>query len=119
MDSSLWSILLGTGGMLTPIVIAAWSRDRSMMTMIQSTRTDWQVSVASAKDDCRKMLDTGMGGVHERINRVRDEYVRQVDLDSHMGRYDKQFDDVRSEMRRNSDAMNKRLDDIMGLLQKP
>lgn len=109
----IWQIAVA----LIPVVLAAMARDRSMMTMISGTRNDWQNSIAAAKEDCRKMLDAGTGTLHDRISRVRDEYVRRDDLDGHLQRMEKQFDEVRNEMRRNSENTDKKLDDIRKLLQ--
>ena len=52
-----------------------------------------------------------------RLDRVRDEYVRRDDLDGHLQRFEKQFDDIRGEMRRGSEATEKKLDEIRNLLR--
>lgn len=69
MESWL-QVLIGVGSLLTPVVIAAFARDRALLTMINSQS----------------------GQVNERINRVRDEFVRRDDLAEHLTRLDKQID---------------------------
>lgn len=113
----LWQLALGLAGVAISVGVPMMARDRAMMTMIGSTRSDWERAITSAKEDSHKLLDAATNAIHDRIGRVRDEYVRRDDLDGHLGRWDKQFDDLRGEMRRNSDATNKQLSEIMKLLQ--
>lgn len=113
-----WQLLISFAGLMVALGIPAMARDRTMMGMIGSTRSDWERALSTAKDDTRKMVDAAIAPIHDRISRVRDEYVRRDDLDGHLGRWDKQFDDLRGEMRRQSDATNKRLDEITKLLTK-
>lgn len=91
----VWQLMVGFGGLLVPVVLAAMARDRSLLTMIKQAN------------------DT----VHDRINRVRDEYVRRDDLDGHLGRWDKQFDDLRAEMRSRGEKTDKTLDEIRNMLR--
>lgn len=44
--------------------------------------------------DMRASIKDGDDALHERINRVRDDYVRRVDLDGHLARIDKKLDDM-------------------------
>ena len=51
--------------------------------------------------------------LHGRINRVREEYVRRIDLDGHIQRLDKNVEDLRREMRENAKDAGHRLDVII------
>lgn len=96
-----WEILLGIGGLLVPIVLAAGVRDRSLLQMI-----------AGVKDDAANMITKATDPLHERVNRVRDEFVRRDDLAAHLDRVEKQFDDIKGELRRTSENTDRKLDDI-------
>lgn len=97
--------LLAVAGCLTPIVLASIARDRTLVAMIQSSRNDAMNAVK-------------MGGdvTHDRINRVRDEYVRRDDLQGHLVRIDKQFDEMRDQIRRGQESTERKLDKIENLL---
>lgn len=113
----IWQVLVSTGGLAVPIVLAAMARDRSMMAMITTTRGDWERAIAAAKDDGRKMIDTASTTLHDRISRVRDEYVRRDDLEAHLRRFEKQFDAIHSELVRSYEHTDKRFDELRKLLQ--
>lgn len=115
MDS--WQPFLAIGALLTPIVLAAMARDRSLLVMLNSARQDALNAIVVMKDDARRMIAASTEPLHDRVNRVRDEYVRRDDLDGHLARMGKQFDDIRDDMRRNSENLDKRLDEIRKLLQ--
>ncbi|QDP53525.1 MAG: hypothetical protein GOVbin4933_71 [Prokaryotic dsDNA virus sp.] len=51
--------------------------------------------------------------IHERINRVKDEYVRRVDLDGHIVRLDRSVNALAAEMRSSTVTTNQRLDAIL------
>lgn len=46
-----------------------------------------------------RAIGDGDDKLHERINRVRDDYVRRVDLDGHLSRFDKNFDEIRRDLK--------------------
>ena len=48
-----------------------------------------------------------------RVNRVKDEYVRRVDLDGHIVRLDRSVNALAAEMRNSTVATNQRLDAIL------
>ena len=100
-------VLLGVGAVLTPFAIAAMARDRALMS-----------TIARGKEDAATMIQTQAGQLHERINRVRDEYVRRDDLEGHMTRTDKQRDDMRGELRRMAENTEKRLEELRKLLSR-
>lgn len=64
----------------------------------------------------------GDSGLHERVNRVRDElsrdFVRKSDLDGHLARIDKSVQDLRDEAREARTEANRRLDTIISALPK-
>lgn len=94
-------MLVGIGGLLLPIVLAAMARDRSLMSMIGGLKSDMQEQIKASTDP-----------IHDRVSRVRDEYVRRDDLEGHLRRIDKSFDDVRADIRRGQEETNKRLEQI-------
>lgn len=99
-------LLVGIGTLLTPIVMAAQARDRSLTAMVNSAKEDAVMTVKTATDP-----------IHERINRVRDEYVREDHLNAHLIRIEKRFDEMAGEMRRGSERVDKGLDEIRKILQ--
>lgn len=105
------SILLGVAAVLTPVIVAAMARDRTLMTMIHNARQDISGLVAAAKTDNDKLLSDATNVVHDRINRVRDEYARRDDLDGHLARFDKQMDG-------HMGRIDKQLDDIRSVLKE-
>jgi low affinity Fe/Cu permease len=60
--------------------------------------------------------EVGDSQLHERINRVRDEYVRRVDLDSHLHRLDEAVKELRDETREGTRETNRRLDAVLSAL---
>ena len=102
-----WQIFLGIGGIMTPVVLAAMARDRSLISMFTTMETGLE-----------QRIKAETAPLHERVNRVRDEYVRRDDLEAHLSRMEKQFDEVRAELRRTSETNEKRLAEILTLLRK-
>lgn len=60
--------------------------------------------------------EEGDSKLHERINRVRDEYVRRIDLDSHLHRLDEGVKELRDESREGTRETNRRLDAVLAAL---
>lgn len=60
-----------------------------------------------------KAIQEATSETHERINRVKDEYVRRVDLDGHIVRLDRSVNALAEEMRSSTVATNQRLDAIL------
>lgn len=58
-------------------------------------------------------IQKGDDALHERVNRVRDEYVKRVDLDSHMSRIETNVRELRDENREGTREINRRLDSIL------
>lgn len=70
------TVVLAIGG----IAIGAF---RAMSNRLDRVAKDMQASIRDGDDK-----------LHERVNRVRDEYVRRVDLDGHLARIDKKLDEM-------------------------
>lgn len=70
-------VLLGVAAVGVPAVLAAIARDRTLLAMI----------------------DSGANQLHDRINRIRDEFVRRDDLAEHLKRMEKQFDGVSMQLK--------------------
>jgi hypothetical protein len=62
-------------------------------------------------------IQKGDDQLHDRINRVRDEYVKRVDLDSHMARMETNVKELREENREGTREINRRLDQVLTTLQ--
>lgn len=75
------TVLLATAGML----IAAF---RALSAKIDSSNASQTEQIKEGDDK-----------LHERINRVRDEYVKRIDLDGHLGRIDQTLREMRDEWR--------------------
>lgn len=76
-------------------------------------------ATASKIDDVAGEIKTGDAALHERINRVRDEYVKRVDLDGHMERMEETVKELRAETREGTREINRRLDQVLTTLQPP
>ncbi|TLP48751.1 hypothetical protein FDK21_03575 [Cohaesibacter sp. CAU 1516] len=63
-----------------------------------------------------KQIRDGDDRLHERVNRIRDEYVRRDDLHQHIGRIDQGLKDMRDESRQENAQINRRLDDLLAKL---
>ncbi|MGN8022136.1 hypothetical protein ACTJJ7_15640 [Phyllobacterium sp. 22229] len=60
--------------------------------------------------------EAGDNALHDRINRVRDEYVRRVDHDGQQSRTDDAIKELRDEMREGQRETNRRLDAVLAAL---
>ncbi|MCY1370286.1 hypothetical protein D9M69_573730 [compost metagenome] len=58
----------------------------------------------------------GDNQLHERVNRVRDEYVRRVDMDDHVKQFRDGIKEMRDETREGMKETNKRLDQVLAVL---
>lgn len=98
--------LLGVGGLVAafavPAVLAAMARDRTLFAMLSEVQMSAQNTVKSAVDP-----------IHERINRVRDEFVRREDLDGHLRRFEKQIDELKQNLKSSEERHTNRYDAIM------
>lgn len=62
-------------------------------------------------------IQKGDDALHERVNRVRDEYVCRVDLDTHMARIETNVRELREESREGTREINRRLDTMLTALR--
>jgi len=70
----------------------------------------------TAEDRLGAAIKDGDDQLHERINRVRDEYVRRVDLDGHVSQLREGMKELKDENRESTREMNKRLDQVLAVL---
>jgi hypothetical protein len=61
-------------------------------------------------------IKAGDDQLHERVNRVRYEYVRSVDLDDHVKQLRIGMKEMRDETREGLKETNKRLDQVLAVL---
>lgn len=61
-------------------------------------------------------IKEGDDNLHDRINRVRDDYVRRDDLDSHINQLRDSMKELRDETRLSARETNKRLDQVLAAL---
>lgn len=72
-----------------------------------------------AQDDKHATITkAGDDVLQDRLNRVRDEYVRRSDLDGHIQRLDNNVKDLREELRETRKETNSRLDVILASLTR-
>ena len=106
MDSDFkW--LIGTTLAFVSLVGGIIARDRNLMAMLEDM-----------KDQLRGHTTRTGNELHERVNSVKDEYVRRVDLDGHIVRIEKSMDGLRADAKTHNDAVNTRLDHILTQLTK-
>lgn len=63
-----------------------------------------------------KSIKDGDDALHERINRVRDDYVRRSDLDGHILRLSNDMREMRVEQREATKDTNARLDMLLSAI---
>lgn len=64
-------------------------------------------------------IKSGDDDLHERVNKVRDEYVRRTDLDGHLARIDGNVNELRREIREGQKDTTERLDRILDRMNMP
>ena len=101
-----WEIIAAVAALAT-IIGGVIARDRYVMKQISS-------GDEAVRDAAQKASDM----LHERVNRTRDEYVRRVDLDSHLTRLDTSMQDLAKEMRDSARNTSQRLDAVLAHLMK-
>nr|WP_321980129.1 hypothetical protein [uncultured Cohaesibacter sp.] len=65
-----------------------------------------------------KQIKDGDDRLHDRINRVRDDYVRRDDLHNHITRLDDSIKEMRQEMKEETTKTNDRLDRLLAEISK-
>lgn len=76
-----------------------------VLALIARDRQTWS-GMKNVADEAGKETDR----LHERVNRVRDEYVRRDDLDKHLDRLSAQMKEIREESTKSSEAISGKLD---------
>lgn len=81
---------------------------------------DRQVSKAITTGDQANndKAERQVADLHERINRVREDYVRRADLDGHIQRLDHSVELLRADVKESRAEMNHRLDNIITAISK-
>lgn len=94
-EETKWLLGLLSGGVLTVggVMIAAFNRLADRIT-------------------------AGDNVLHGRVNDVREEYVRRVDLDNQLTRIDVQFRELKSEMREQHRDTQQRLDKVLSAVRR-
>lgn len=104
-----WSVLIGFAGLIVVIVGGVIARDRAITNMIHTNH-----------EETAKAIKEGDDGLHERINRTRDDmsnhYVKRTDLDGHLQRIEKGVAEMRTEMREERRDTNQRLDAVLAAI---
>lgn len=98
----LIGLAVGLGSTFTIALITAF---RSLST-----------SQKSAEDRLGAAIKDGDDQLHERVNRVRDDYVRRVDLDGHVSQLREGMKELKDETRDSAKETNKRLDQVLAVL---
>jgi CHASE3 domain sensor protein len=98
----LIGLAAGLGGTFTVALIATF---RSL-----------SASMQNGEDRLAASLKEGDDQLHERVNRVKDEYVRRVDLDDHVRQLRDGMKEMRDETREGLKETNKRLDQVLAVL---
>lgn len=63
-----------------------------------------------------KSIREGDAALDARIDRVKDDYVRRVDLESHITHLEKSLNEIREDQRHHHSELNKRFDRLMEIM---
>jgi hypothetical protein len=74
------------------------------------------IALVSSFRSLSATIKEGDDQLHERINRVRDEYVKRVDHDAQMNQLRDTVKEIRDELREGTRETNKRLDQVLAAL---
>jgi hypothetical protein len=99
--------LFGATGVVATLVGGAIVRDRQISRMI-----------SEGDQLVRHETHEGFKDLHERVNGVRENYVRRDDLDGHLTRLSEEMRGMRDEMRATQGQTNQRLDNLLTHLTK-
>jgi hypothetical protein len=58
-------------------------------------------------------IDGKTDALHERVNKIREDFVRRDDMDKHMIRFDGNVNELRREIRASHEDTNRRLDALL------
>jgi len=71
----------------------------AMATMLVAAFRALSGKIERGNETMSKAMRDGDDALHERVNRVRDEYVKRIDLDGHLGRIDTTLREIREEQK--------------------
>lgn len=95
-------VLLAVAAVVIPVILAAMARDRSLLTMIGQSKADYDKKVNAATRE-----------LHERINRVRDEFVRREDFYMQIEKVEKQIEGLREDLKTMVERTNNQYAEIL------
>ncbi len=98
----IWQMAIGLSAICVPAIFTVMARDRSLMTMISEM-------VSKADEKIRRESEI----LNDRVSRVRDEHVRREDFNLHVDRTDRQFAELKADLKHGQAEINKRLDEII------
>lgn len=99
-DEVIWIISTGFG--LVALIGGVVARDRYILGLISKNH---EGSIKAIQDNTEKL--------NERMAKIKDEYVRRIDLDGHIMRLDGSIQTLSGEMRSSTAQTNQRLDAIL------
>jgi uncharacterized protein YciW len=104
-DEAIWIISTGFG--LVTLIGGIIARDRYILGLISKNH---EGSIKAIQDSSEK--------TNERMAKIKDEYVRRIDLDGHIMRLDGSIKALSGEMRSSTAQTNQRLDAILAHFAK-
>jgi len=104
-DEAIWIISTGLG--LVTLIGGIIARDRYTLGLIAKSH---EGSIKAIQDSSEK--------TNEQMAKIKDEYVRRIDLDGHIMRLDGSIKALSSEMRSSATQTNQRLDAILAHFAK-
>lgn len=78
---------------------------------IKDLRDSMQTTMSTQHEDHKEDIT----GLHERINEIRDQYVKRVDLDRDLTNIYGMLNSIKEDIRGQTDAMNQRLDRLINV----
>lgn len=96
-----WQLAIAIASLAIAIGVPVIARDRSLMAMI-----------GDAKEAARRAATDVARELHERVNRVREEYVRRDDLDGHLQRIDQRINELRADQRAHAEEQRTALKEL-------
>jgi len=74
------------------------------------------IALIAAFRSLSEKINAGDTQLHERVNRVKDDYVRRIDLDGHVNQLREGMKELKDETRDSAKETNKRLDQVLAVL---
>jgi len=102
----MWVVTTAIG--LVTLIGGVVARDRYILNVISKNH-----------EGSIKAIQESADTINARVDHVKDEYVRRVDLDGHISRLDGSLQHLTDEMRSSSNNTNQRLDMILAHFVNP